>query len=43
MPKYIVNDAAFAFAKDLIEHRRYVLRSDWGERHPLAADEYSYL
>ena len=43
MPKYSVNEAAFAFAKDLIEHRRYVLRSDWGERQPSTADQNRYL
>jgi hypothetical protein len=43
MPKYDVNDAAFEFAKDLIEHRRYVLRSDWGERQPRAVEQNRYL
>jgi hypothetical protein len=43
MPKYDVNAAAFEFAKDLIERRRYVLRSDWGERQPQAADQNRFL
>ena len=43
MPKYAVNDAAFEFAKDLIERRRYVLRSDWGERQPRAVDQNRFL
>ena len=43
MPKYDVNEAAFKFAKDMIERRRYVLRSDWGERQPHAADQNRFL
>jgi len=43
MPKYKVNDAAFEFARELIEKRRYVLRSDWGERQPTAADRNRFL
>ena len=43
MPKYDVNPAAFEFAKDMIERRRYVLRSDWGERQPRAADQNRFL
>ena len=43
MPRYEVNDAAFDRARELIERRRYVLRSDWGERQPTAADQNRYL
>jgi hypothetical protein len=43
MPTYAVNHAAFDFARDLIERRRYVLRSDWGERQPSTADQNRYL
>ena len=43
MPKYSVNEAALEFARDLIERRRYVLRSDWGERQPRAADQNRFL
>jgi hypothetical protein len=43
MPTYTVNQRAFDFARDLIERRRYVLRSDWGERQPQAADQNRFL
>jgi hypothetical protein len=43
MPRYAVNDAAFEFAKDLIERRQYILRSDWGERQPRTVDQNRYL
>jgi hypothetical protein len=43
MPKYTVNDRAFEFARDLIERRRYVLRSDWGERQPSTSEQNRYL
>jgi hypothetical protein len=43
MPRYAVNDAAFRHALELIEKRRYVLRSDWGERQPTATDQNRYL
>lgn len=43
MAKYTVNPAAVDHARDLIERRRYVLRSDWGERQPRAEDENRYL
>ena len=42
MPTYKVNDAAFRHARELIENRRYVLRSDWGERQPTTADQNRY-
>jgi hypothetical protein len=43
MPIYAVNKAAVEHARELIEARRYVLRSDWGERQPSAADQNRYL
>ena len=43
MPRYEVNTKAFERARELIEKRRYVLRSDWGERQPTAADQNRYL
>jgi hypothetical protein len=43
MAKYALNDAAFEHARDLIERRRYVLRSDWGDRQPRAADQNRFL
>ena len=43
MPTYSVNQRAFDHAKKLIEARRYILRSDWGERQPSTADQNRYL
>ena len=43
MARYTVNDAAIAHARKLIEARRYVLNSDWGEVQPRADDENRYL
>jgi hypothetical protein len=43
MPRYEVNDAAFRHARELIEKRQYILRSDWGERQPTARDQNRFL
>ena len=43
MAKYLVNDAAVAHARELIDARRYVLRSQWGDVQPSAADGTAYL
>ncbi len=43
MARYTVNKRAVEHAKRLIEARRYVLRSDWGEVQPRAEDENDYL
>jgi hypothetical protein len=43
VPFYVVNDRAVAHARRLIEARRYVLNSDWGEGQPRADDENAYL
>jgi hypothetical protein len=40
---YTVNKAAVARARELIEKRRYVLDSDWGDVQPRADDENRYL
>jgi hypothetical protein len=43
MPTYSVNRAALEHARELIEARRYVLRSDWGARQPRAVDQNRFL
>jgi hypothetical protein len=43
VPKYLVNDAGVARARELIEGHQYVLRSEWGRVQPSAADENEYL
>jgi hypothetical protein len=41
--RYTVNERAVARARELITARQYVLRSDWGDVQPSAADENRYL
>jgi hypothetical protein len=41
--KYSVNERAVARARELIDARQYVLRSQWGEVQPSAADGTRYL
>ena len=43
MPTYTLNERAVAHARRLIQARRYVLDSDWGEVQPKAEDENRYL
>jgi len=43
MPSYTVNRRAVAHVRKLIEKRRYVLNSDWGEVQPTAEDENRFL
>lgn len=43
MAKYVVNDAGVQRARELIDARRYVLRSRWGDAQPSAADGTRYL
>jgi hypothetical protein len=43
MASYTVNPAAVAHARQLIDARQYVLRSDWGEVQPNAAMENAFL
>ena len=40
---YAVNKRAAAHARRLIERRQYVVRSDWGDVQPKAADQDGYL
>jgi hypothetical protein len=40
---YSVNPRAVARAERLIDARQYVLRSEWGDVQPSAADENAYL
>ena len=40
---YAVNKRAAAHARRLIERRQYVVRSDWGDAQPKAADQDAYL
>jgi hypothetical protein len=40
---YSVNARAVERARELIDGRQYVLRSQWGEVQPGAADENAYL
>jgi hypothetical protein len=43
MAKYTVNPAGVAHASELIDARRYVLSSDWGERQPRADAQNAFL
>ena len=43
MATYIVNTAAVARCRELIDARQYVLDSDWGEAQPDAATQNAYL
>jgi hypothetical protein len=43
MASYELNMPAFEHAVRLIEKRRYVLTSDWGEVQPSAEDQNRYL
>ena len=43
MAKYSVNRDAVEHARNLIDRRQYVLRSDWGEAQPSADDENQFL
>jgi hypothetical protein len=40
---YAVNPSAVAHAEQLIEARRYVLDSDWGDKQPRAGAQNGYL
>jgi hypothetical protein len=41
--KYIVNEAAIKYARELIDARKYVLNSDWRRAQPKAGDENKFL
>ncbi|HEU4895405.1 MAG TPA: hypothetical protein VFT85_06175 [Acidimicrobiia bacterium] len=43
MPKYLVNEAAIAKARDLIDSRQYVLRSRWSDVQPSSHTEDAFL
>ena len=43
MASYTANKAAVAFVRELIDKKRYVLDSDWGEVQPSADDQNAYL
>lgn len=43
MAKYEVNDAAVEHARNLIDARQYVLRSEWRNAQPRAEDENAFL
>jgi hypothetical protein len=43
MATYARNDAAVEFVRGLIDKRRYVLDSDWGDAQPDAAAQNAYL
>jgi len=43
MASYLINEAAVAKARTLIDARQYVLDSDWGEAQPRAEAQNSYL
>ena len=43
MASYRLNDRAVARARQLIDARQYVLRSDWGDVQPRAEDENRFL
>jgi len=43
MASYSVNPDGVAWARQLIEARRYVLDSDWGQVQPRAGDQNDYL
>ena len=43
MPKYEVNEKAFVHARQLIDARRYVIRSRWQEAQPSAKHQNLFL
>ena len=43
MAAYSVNPRGVERARELIDARQYVLRSEWGEVQPRAADENAFL
>ena len=43
MADYVVNQAGVARARELIDARQYVLRSEWGRVQPTAEDENAFL
>jgi hypothetical protein len=43
MASYTVNKAAVTFVRGLIDKKRYVLDSDWGDSQPTADQQNAYL
>ena len=43
MASYTVNEQGVEHARQLIEGRQYVVRSDWGDVQPAADDENAFL
>lgn len=43
MARYVVNRDAVGHARELIDARRYVLSSDWGQRQPRADAQNAFL
>ena len=43
MASYVVNPQAVTHARKLIEGRQYVVRSQWGDIQPTAADQDAFL
>ena len=43
MARYTVNQVAVDYARELIDKRRYVLDSDWGDSQPGAEAQNAYL
>ena len=43
MASYVVNERGVARARELIDARQYVLRSDWGDVQPRAEQENAFL
>ena len=43
MASYSVNQIGRRRAEELIRHRQYVVKSEWGEAQPRAAQENSFL
>jgi hypothetical protein len=43
MASYVVNPSGVEHARELIAARQYVLRSEWGDVQPRAADENAFL
>ncbi|WP_027341385.1 hypothetical protein [Hamadaea tsunoensis] len=41
--KYELNEAAVAYARQLVDKRQYVLDSDWGDAQPKAEAQNAYL
>jgi hypothetical protein len=41
--RYVVNERAVRKARQLIESKQYVLRSEWGEVQPRAEEQNAYI